>query len=162
MKIDLDVDLQPALQQLDGMAEAVALNLRKATFEGVEILREEVRLLAPRSSKEHWFYSKHSKNSDGSARKYRFMPGDLKRSVYAYRLASQSVEGEKTAYQVTWRHVAKTGQPSVPYGFMVHDGTKRGVKATRFIERAWQNKGGQISQIINQALTEAAYGKTVD
>ena len=84
MKVDIDADFSDAIARFDSLPEAVGEKLRWAAFQGVELLREEIKIQAPRHHKRHYFYSKGSRNADGSKRRYDFEPGDLRRSVFAF------------------------------------------------------------------------------
>lgn len=84
MEVKIDADLSAALSDLEELPEAVGKKLRYAAWQGAELLREEVRIQAPRYHKSHYFYSKGSKNEDGSKKRYEFEPGDLRRSIFAF------------------------------------------------------------------------------
>ena len=90
MKVEIDADFSDAIARFDSLPEAVGEKLRWAAFKGVELLRDEVRIQAPRSQKRHYFYSKGSRNADGSKRRYAFEPGDLRGSVFAFYDKSES------------------------------------------------------------------------
>ncbi|MCL9777658.1 hypothetical protein [Neisseria subflava] len=103
MKVEIDADFSDAIARFDSLPEAVGDRLRWAAFKGVELLRDEVKIQAPRSHKRHYFYSKGSRNADGSKKRYVFEPGDLRGSVFAFYDKSESVDGRRAVYQVGWR-----------------------------------------------------------
>lgn len=174
MKMDVGVDFSGALADLDGMAERASKSLRYAAFQGVEMLRDEIRLRAPRSEKTHWFYSKGSRNADGSKRKYEFHPGDLKKSVFAYFDKAESSDGLSAIYQVGWRHnegqkakFGGTAIKAVPYGYMVHNGVNRGsgrsIAARPFVVQAWASVGDAVERRMVSVLKDAVLnGKGTD
>ena len=169
MKVMVDADLSAALSDLEVLPEAVGKKLRYAAWQGAELLREEVRIQAPRHHKSHYFYSKGSKNADGGKRRYEFEPGDLRRSIFAFYDKAFSEDGVKAVYQVGWRanegakgRYAGGGLKAVPYGYMVHNGTRRGTAANPFLDRAWQLAGERAEQLILRAVMEIGNGKDAD
>lgn len=172
MKFEINVDLSGAYEKLDDMEERVEAGLRYATFQGVEILRNEMIVQAPRHHKRHYFYSKGSRNADGSRRRYEFEPGDLRRSIFAFYDKSISIDGAVAMYQVGWRHSegVKAGYSgkilqSVPYGYMVHNGTKmaknKGIKtaANPFVHRAVAVAIARAEKTIIDTVKDVASGK---
>ena len=55
MKVEIDADFSDAIARFDSLPEAVGEKLRWAAFKGVELLRDEVKIQAPRSHKRHYF-----------------------------------------------------------------------------------------------------------
>ena len=161
-----DIKLAGAFNALDEIAERAAENLPFAAFQGVELLRDEVARQAPRSRKTHYFVSRGAKNADGSRRRYEFNPGDLKKSVVAYRDDKESIKGERLVYRITWRAsegvAAKYGGGSkyraVPYGYMVHFGTKAGVRPDPFVLRAYEVMHERAEQKVADTLLEKTVG----
>lgn len=174
MDLMVDVHFDEAFRDLDGLKERAQSGLRQAAFEGARIVREEIRVQAPRSEKAHYFYSRGSKNADGSKRRYLFESGDLRRSIYAFYDKKLSTEGSEAVYQVGWRHnEGKKGKfeageyKAVPYGFMVHNGVERSegasIAARPFLTNAWrisqQRAEASMIQTFKQVVAD---GKNVD
>lgn len=169
MEVKIDADLSAALSGLEELPEAVGKKLRYAAWQGAELLRDEVRIQAPRYHKSHYFYSKGSKNEDGSKKRYEFEPGDLRRSIFAFYDKAFSDEGLRAVYQVGWRAsegvkglYEEGALKAVPYGYMVHNGTRRGTAANPFLDRAWQLAGERAEQLILRAVMEIGNGKDAD
>lgn len=175
MKVDIDVDFSDAIARFDSLPEAVGEKLRWAAFRGVSLLREEIKIQAPRHHKRHYFYSKGSRNADGSKRRYDFEPGDLRRSVFAFYDKSASVDGRRAVYQVGWR--AREGNSSryggdedslkaVPYGYMVHNGVKRengkSIAARPFVTIALQVQEEKMEAAMLNAVLEVVNGQLAD
>ena len=175
MKVDIDADFSDAIARFDSLPEAVGEKLRWAAFRGVSLLREEVKIQAPRSEKRHYFYSKGSRNADGSKKRYVFEPGDLSGSVFAFYDKSASVDGRRAVYQVGWR--AREGNSSryggdgdslkaVPYGYMVHNGVKRengkSIAARPFVTIALQVQEEKMEAAMLNAVLEVVNGQLAD
>ena len=173
MKVEIDADFSDAIARFDSLPEAVGEKLRWAAFKGVELLREEIKIQAPRHHKRHYFYSKGSRNADGSKRRYDFEPGDLSRSVFAFYDKSDSVEGRRAVYQVGWR--AREGSNSryggdslkaVPYGYMVHNGVKRkngkSIAGRPFVTIALQVQEEKMEAAMLNAVLEVVNGQLAD
>lgn len=176
MKMTVDVDLSDAFDELEGLQQRVQQKLKWAAWQGVELLREEMKVQAPRSQRAHWFYSRGSKNADGSKRKYAFQPGDLRRSLFAFYDKNESEDGRLVLYQVGWRHnegrrakYADAALQAVPYGYMVHNGVNGknrpggvGIAGVPFTRKALAVSWGEMERRILNAVKEAANGKTGD
>lgn len=175
MKVDIDADFSDAIARFDSLPEAVGEKLRWAAFKGVELLRDEVKIQAPRSEKRHYFYSKGSRNADGSKKRYVFEPGDLSGSVFAFYDKLASVDGRRAVYQVGWR--AREGNSSryggdedslkaVPYGYMVHNGVKRengkSIAARPFVTIALQVQEEKMEAAMLNAVLEVVNGQLAD
>lgn len=175
MKVDIDADFSDAIARFDSLPEAVGEKLRWAAFKGVELLRDEVKIQAPRSEKRHYFYSKGSRNADGSKKRYVFEPGDLSGSVFAFYDKLASVDGRRAVYQVGWR--AREGNSSryggdedslkaVPYGYMVHNGVKRengkSIAARPFVTIALQVQEEKMEAAMLNAVLEVVRGRISD
>lgn len=180
MKVDIDADFSDAIARFDSLPEAVGEKLRWAAFRGVSLLREEVKIQAPRSEKRHYFYSKGSRNADGSKKRYVFEPGDLSGSVFAFYDKSESVDGRRAVYQVGWR--AREGSSShyggdslkdsgdslkaVPYGYMVHNGVKResgeSIAGRPFVSIALQIQEEKMEEAMLNAVLEVVNGQLAD
>lgn len=173
MKVEIDADFSDAIARFDSLPEAVGEKLRWAAFKGVELLRDEIKIQAPRSHKRHYFYSKGSRNADGSKRRYVFEPGDLRGSVFAFYDKSESVDGRRAVYQVGWR--AREGSNSryggdslkaVPYGYMVHNGVKRengkSIAARPFVSIALQVQEEKMEAAMLNAVLEVVNGQLAD
>lgn len=175
MKVDIDADFSDAIARFDSLPEAVGEKLRWAAFRGVSLLREEVKIQAPRSEKRHYFYSKGSRNADGSKKRYVFEPGDLSGSVFAFYDKSESVDGRRAVYQVGWR--AREGNSSryggdedslkaVPYGYMVHNGVKRengeSIAGRPFVSIALQIQEEKMEEAMLNAVLEVVNGQLAD
>lgn len=173
MKVEIDADFSDAIARFDSLPEAVGEKLRWAAFKGVELLRDEVKIQAPRSEKRHYFYSKGSRNADGSKKRYVFEPGDLSGSVFAFYDKLASVDGRRAVYQVGWR--AREGNNSryggdslkaVPYGYMVHNGVKRkngkSIAARPFVTIALQVQEEKMEAAMLNAVLEVVNGQLAD
>lgn len=173
MKVDIDADFSDAIARFDSLPEAVGEKLRWAAFKGVELLREEIKIQAPRHHKRHYFYSKGSRNADGSKRRYDFEPGDLRRSVFAFYDKSDSVDGRRAVYQVGWRdREGSRGRyeggslKAVPYGYMVHNGVRRkngkSIASRPFLSRALKIQGAKMEAVMLDAVLEVVRGRISD
>lgn len=173
MKVDIDADFSDAIARFDSLPEAVGEKLRWAAFRGVSLLREEIKIQAPRHHKRHYFYSKGSRNADGSKRRYDFEPGDLRRSVFAFYDKSDSVDGRRAVYQVGWRdREGNRGRyeggvlQAVPYGYMVHNGVRRkngkSIAPRPFLSRALKIQGAKMEAVMLDAVLEVVRGRISD
>ena len=173
MKVEIDADFSDAIARFDSLPEAVGEKLRWAAFKGVELLRDEVKIQAPRSEKRHYFYSKGSRNADGSKKRYVFEPGDLSGSVFAFYDNSESVDGRRAVYQVGWRaregsssHYGGDSLKAVPYGYMVHNGVKRengkSIDARPFVSIALQVQEEKMEAAMLNAVLEVVNGQLAD
>ena len=173
MKVEIDADFSDAIARFDSLPEAVGEKLRWAAFKGVELLRDEVKIQAPRSHKRHYFYSKGSRNADGSKRRYAFEPGDLRGSVFAFYDKSASVDGRRAVYQVGWRdREGSRGQyeggslKAVPYGYMVHNGVRRkngkSIAGRPFVSIALQIQEAKMEAAMLNAVLEVVNGQLTD
>lgn len=157
----IEADLGTAFADLERVADRAGEALHWAVWQGAEILRIEAELQAPRSSAAHYFYSKGRKNSDGSAYRYRFEPGSLKKSVYVWTDKQYSEEGVRWGYTVSYRK-SSSQLGYVPYAHMVHDGVVRAastVPANPFIQRAYDLRHKQAEARIIDVIEKAVYGK---
>lgn len=173
MKVDIDADFSDAIARFESLPEAVGEKLRWAAFQGVSLLREEIKIQAPRHHKRHYFYSKGSRNADGSKRRYDFEPGDLRRSVFAFYDKSDSVDGRRAVYQVGWRdREGSRGRyeggslKAVPYGYMVHNGVRRkngkSIAPRPFLSRALKIQGAKMEAVMLDAVLEVVRGRISD
>lgn len=173
MKVDIDADFSDAIARFESLPEAVGEKLRWAAFQGVSLLREEIKIQAPRHHKRHYFYSKGSRNADGSKRRYDFEPGDLSRSVFAFYDKSDSVEGRRAVYQVGWRdREGNRGRYeggtllAVPYGYMVHNGVRqkngKSIAPRPFLSRALKIQGAKMEAVMLDAVLEVVRGRISD
>ena len=173
MKVEIDADFSDAIARFDSLPEAVGEKLRWAAFKGVELLRDEVKIQAPRSEKRHYFYSKGSRNADGSKKRYVFEPGDLSGSVFAFYDKSESVDGRRAVYQVGWRaregssgRYEGDGLKAVPYGYMVHNGVKRengeSIAGRPFVSIALQIQEEKMEEAMLNAVLEVVNGQLAD
>ena len=173
MKVEIDADFSDAIARFDSLPEAVGEKLRWAAFKGVELLRDEVKIQAPRSEKRHYFYSKGSRNADGSKKRYVFEPGDLSGSVFAFYDKSASIDGRRAVYQVGWR--AREGSrgryeggslKAVPYGYMVHNGVRRkngkSIAGRPFVSIALQVQEEKMEAAMLNAVLEVVNGQLAD
>lgn len=170
MKVEIDADFSDAIARFDSLPEAVGEKLRWAAFKGVELLRDEVKIQAPRSHKRHYFYSKGSRNADGSKRRYAFEPGDLRGSVFAFYDKSASVDGRRAVYQVGWRdreggrgRYEGGSLKAVPYGYMVHNGVRRkngkSIAGRPFVSIALQIQEAKMEAAMLNAVLEVVNGQ---
>lgn len=173
MKVEIDADFSDAIARFDSLPEAVGEKLRWAAFKGVELLRDEVKIQAPRSHKRHYFYSKGSRNADGSKRRYAFDPGDLRGSVFAFYDKSESVDGRRAVYQVGWRdREGRRGRyeggslKAVPYGYMVHNGVRRkngkSIAGRPFVSIALRIQEAKMEAAMLNAVLEVVNGQLAD
>ncbi|MGN7068847.1 hypothetical protein ACTHSI_00480 [Neisseria sp. P0001.S004] len=173
MKVEIDADFSDAIARFESLPEAVGEKLRWAAFQGVSLLREEIKIQAPRHHKRHYFYSKGSRNADGSKRRYDFEPGDLRRSVFAFYDKSDSVDGRRAVYQVGWRdREGSRGRyeggslKAVPYGYMVHNGVRRkngkSIAPRPFLSRALKIQGAKMEAVMLDAVLEVVRGRISD
>ena len=173
MKVEIDADFSDAIARFDSLPEAVGEKLRWAAFKGVELLRDEVKIQAPRSEKRHYFYSKGSRNADGSKKRYVFEPGDLSGSVFAFYDKSESVDGRRAVYQVGWRaregsssHYGGDSLKAVPYGYMVHNGVRRkngkSIAGRPFVSIALRIQEAKMEAAMLNAVLEVVNGQLAD
>ncbi|HFC6388690.1 TPA: HK97 gp10 family phage protein [Neisseria bacilliformis] len=166
---DLKVDFAAAEAHMQQLAEKMAAAVRPAAFEGAILLRRKAEELAPQSERPHWFYSTASggiephtfasgENAGKTGSKYRFHPGDLKRSIYIKYLKDESADGEKAAYRVSF--VKYSGREKyVPYARWVEFGVatatgERG-RANPFMLNAYYKTHRQIRQAVKKNMDEA-------
>lgn len=107
----IDFDSTRLEQALDRIGAAANAAVRPAAQAGAQVLYEEVLQRAPESTKPHWFQGKNK------SKKYLFMPGTLRRSIYQAFSEDRSSDTRAT-YHIAWNH------KKAPYGFMVEGGTK--------------------------------------
>lgn len=166
---DLKVDFAAAEAHMQQLAEKMAAAVRPAAFEGAILLRRKAEELAPQSRWAHWFYSKASggqephkfasgKNAGITGSKYRFHPGDLKRSIYIKYLKEESEDGEKAAYRVSF--VKYSGKEKyVPYArwieFGVEGATGEREGANPFMLNAYYQTHRKMRRAVKKTMDKA-------
>lgn len=152
----LDVDLDAAFEELDGIAEKAGAAVKRAVFRGAWVIRLEAEARAPMSEQAHWFYSRRRKDGSAGAR-YLFQPGSLKKAVYIKYIPENSMDGERAQYRIGWRE-NPSNKGYVPYAHMVEFGTVR-MPAFPFIRPAYDVKRRQAEEIVVETIRKAVYGK---
>lgn len=101
------------LELLGGIAEEV---VRPAAQAGANVIYEEAKRLAGRSTKPHFFYGKSwKKGSDSKEGRYKFNPGTLEKAIYHVYSKDNSTP-ENAVYHISWNFT------KAPYGVMVEYG----------------------------------------
>lgn len=162
--ISLNVDLSPALAQLQGMGERAADAVREAAFKGTKLVFDEAYRRAPRSRESHWFYSIASggdmphlftKGQFAGERgsKYLFQPGDLRKSLYIKHIEEEQIRGVREVYQVSFRRVySEIGY--VPYAHMIEYGTVLR-PASPFVRPAFDAKKDEARALMLETVMRA-------
>ena len=116
---------------------------RPAAQAGAQVLYDAARMNAPSSKKEHFFYGTQFKVS---GKKYLFLPGTLRDSIYQVYSRRNSAPGKET-YHVSYN------MTKCPYAHMVEFGTSRAV-AHSFIGKAIHEQSEAAYQAMKQEFTD--------
>jgi HK97 gp10 family phage protein len=135
----IDFDSTRVEQALDRIGETAVAIVRPAAQAGAQVLYEEVVERAPKSEKAHIFH--------GKTKKYLFMPGTLRRSIYQAFSADRSSDTRAT-YHISWNH------KKVPYGYMVERGTSR-APAHPFVRPAFDAARQRALEVANDKLVKS-------
>ena len=135
--LTFEINLEALDAQLDQIATKAQKAARLGAKAGAAVYYDVVKANAPVSSKGHWFQGTTAKSAKTPEAKrdasYWFESGSLKSAVYqVFNKASPKNHPE---YQIAWNH------RKVPYGFMVHAGTKTGTKPNPFVAEARDTAG---------------------
>ena len=123
--LQFDFDTKSIDDQLAALVTKAQRAARLGAKAGAEVYYDAVKAQAPVSEKSHWF---HGSSFKSTGQKYWFESGSLKGAVYQYFQRESSLANP--TYHVAWNH------RKVPYGFMVSNGTSRGVKGNDFVGNA--------------------------
>jgi hypothetical protein len=101
---------------LSRLEDAAVEAIRPAAQAGANVIYEEARRLAGRSTKPHFFYGKSwKKGSESKEGRYRFNPGTLQKAIYQVYSKDNSSPTRAT-YHVSWNY------EKAPYGLFVEYG----------------------------------------
>lgn len=146
--IRMSFDFSKIHAKLDQIAEQAREAARPAAQAGAQVFYDEVRARAPVGSKdEHYFYGMSAKKAPKGAKKaraYAFTRGNLRNSVYQYRLRHHD-EGLRVTYVVSWNH------KEAPYGAMVEYGTSRAA-AKPFLRPAFDAAQGRANGAVKKTM----------
>lgn len=144
--LTIHADLSPALEQLENMGTRAGKTIRKAAFEGTDLIYWTAVAFAPISKKPHWFYG-------STGQRYLFEPGSLIDSLYIKHIEEVSEKGVREVYQVSWRkRSSELGY--VPYAHMVEYGTVRTPPAP-FVRPAYDMAKTQAESLIIDIIMKA-------
>lgn len=111
-KVDTS-QLDALLERVADMAEEV---VRPAAQAGANVIYEEAKRLAGRSTKPHFFYGKSwKKESESKEGRYRFNPGTLQKAIYHVYSKDNSTP-TNAVYHISWNF------EKAPYGLFVEYG----------------------------------------
>ena len=128
---------------MNGLAGSADEAARPAAQAGAQVFYDEVKRLAPKSKKGHWF---HGTSFKINGKKYWFESGTLSRAIYQVYSRDKSGAGVAT-YHVAWNH------QKAPYGFMVEFGTSKN-PAHPFLRPAAAKAGEVRAAITDRFLVE--------
>ena len=150
--LSIDCDLSAAFAQLDTLQDKVSEALRPAVYRAARMVYFEAQNRAPMSEQGHWFYSRRKR--DGTVgRKYYFVSGSLRQSIYIKHAEDVSQHGEREEYVISWRkRSSQIGY--VPYAHMVEYGTVH-IPPAPFIRPAFDAKKAQAEQLIIDTIRKA-------
>lgn len=134
LKVDFDMGGIDA--QLSALEAKVAAAIRPAAAAAAEVLYYEVRLNAPRSEKAHF----------GKGHKFTYQPGNLQNAVYQAFAESDSEEGKRATYSISWN------KKKAFYGRFVEFGTAK-MPAHSFLRKAY---AARISDALAAGAAEFA------
>lgn len=151
--ITLTIDTSSVKRMMTELAENAREAIRPAAQAGAQVIYEEAKRLAGRSTKPHFFYgSSYKKGSESKAGRYKFQPGNLQRAIY--QVFSEDNSGRDVAtYHVSWN------MEKAPYGLMVEYGLSPFIKKGEadkqsFIRAAGINKGAEAALAIEGELAK--------
>lgn len=139
MGMSIRMNVATFKEQLRAEVDKLHAATRPAAQAGAQVIYERARILAPVSSKPHYFHIRGKKYGP-------FAPGNLRDSVYQVYSKSKSYK-DVTTYHVSWN------QTKAPYGGMVEHGS-RGVAARSFIAKAVVETRAQVRAAIKERYIE--------
>ncbi len=125
-------------------------SVRPAAQAGADVIYEEAKRLAGRSTRPHYFYgTSWKKRQKGTTQgRYLFNPGDLKNAIYQVYSKDNSSETVAT-YHVSWNFEKS------PYGLFVEYGLSPFTPKSRpFLRPALINKYAQAVEAMKQKISE--------
>ncbi len=137
--VTIQMDTSAVDRLLDNLLEAATEVIRPAAQAGAQIVYDEARRLAGRSTKAHYFYgTSYKKGSESKAGRYLFQPGTLQKAIY--QVYSEDNSSETTAtYHVSWN------MTKAPYGTFVEYGLSPFAKTSKpFLRPAIINKRDEV------------------
>lgn len=139
------MDTSKIFARLDRMENKLKKAVVPAAQAGAQVFYDEARARAPISDGAHFFYGRDSRRTGV---RYYFEPGNLRDSIYQYRLR-YSDDGGRATYAIAWNH------RKAPYGYMVENGTPHAA-ATPFLRPAYDAVKGKARAAADAVLKAAA------
>lgn len=151
--VTITIDTSSVKRMMTELAENAREAIRPAAQAGAQVIYEEAKRLAGRSTRPHYFYgTSYKKGSESKIGRYKFQPGNLQRSIY--QVYSQDNSNQDVAtYHVSWN------MTKAPYGLFVEYGLsphlKKGEASSHsFIRAAAINKGAEAALAIEGELAK--------
>ena len=141
--IRASINLANTFARLDNIAVAAKAGAREAAQAGAQVFYEEMRARVPVSDVAHYFYGRDSRKTGV---RYFFSPGNLRDSIYQYRLRYDD-DGGRSTYVISWN------RRKAPYGHMVEFGTSKAA-AHPFLRPTYDFARGPAVVAANRALAE--------
>lgn len=139
--ISASFDFSKINARLDKITVAARESTRAAAQAGAQVFYDEMRARVPVSDHAHFFYGRSSRKTGV---RYYFEPGNLRDSIYQYRLRYYD-DGGKTTYAIAWN------QRKAPYGHMVEFGTSR-APAHPFLRPTYDAVRGTAVEAVKQVM----------
>lgn len=139
------LDNSKIFAKLDMLTTATKEAVIPAAQAGAQVFYEETRARAPVSDFAHFFYGQ---NSVKTGVRYYFEPGNLRDSIYQYRIRYYD-DGGRATYAIAWNH------RKAPYGYMVENGTSN-APAHPFLRPAYDAARERAQKATSAVLNAAA------
>ncbi len=134
--VNISIDTSSVNRLLDNLLDAADEVIRPAAQAGAQVIYDEAKRLAGRSTKAHYFYgTSYKKDGKSKAGRYQFQPGTLQNAIYQVYSKDNSSDTVAT-YHVSWN------MTKAPYGLFVEYGMSPFAKSSKpFLRPAIINKG---------------------
>lgn len=114
--VNYGIDTSQFDDLLSRLEDAAVEVVRPAAQAGANVIYEEAKRLAGRSTKPHFFYGKSwKKGSKSKEGRYKFNPGNLQKAIYQVYSKDNST-AQRATYHVSWNY------EKAPYGLFVEYG----------------------------------------
>ncbi|RYF02370.1 MAG: hypothetical protein EOO32_00165 [Comamonadaceae bacterium] len=143
--LSASMDTSKIFARLNRLEKKVQHAVIPAAQAGAQVFYDETRARVPVSDFAHYFYGQYSKRT---GQRYYFEPGNLRNSIYQYRLRYTD-DGGRATYAIAWNH------RTAPYGYMVENGTSN-APAHPFLRPAYHAAKGRAQQATSAVLKAAA------
>lgn len=143
MTVSASFDFSKISAKLDEIVVAAKEGTRTAAQAGAQVFYDEMRARVPVSDNAHFFYGRNSRKTGV---RYYFEPGNLKNSIYQYRLRYYD-DGGKTTYVISWNKL------KAPYGHMVEFGTSR-APAHPFLRPTYDAAQGTAVKTVKEVMAQ--------